>query len=60
MEGKEESNKLPVKGADTNNNETQVFLGEPAEDGTKELKDKTIGGEAKEVSDKLPVEGPVS
>ncbi len=58
MEAKEESEKLPVEGANTNNKETRVFLGEPAEDGIKELEDKTIGVEEKEVGDKLPVEGP--
>ncbi len=58
MEAKEESNKLPVEGANANNNEAKVFLGKPAEDGTKELEDKAMGVEAKEVSDKLPVEGP--
>ncbi len=47
-----------MEGANPNNNETRVFLGEPLEDGTKELEDKAIGVEAKEVSDKLPVEGP--
>jgi hypothetical protein len=58
VEAKEESNELPVEGADTNNNETRVFLGKPAEDGTKELEGKAIGVEAKEVSDKMPVKGP--
>ncbi len=58
MEAKEESNKLLVEGANTNNNEARVFLGKPAEDGTKELEDKGIGVEAKEVSDEMPVEGP--
>ncbi len=58
MEAKEESNELPVEGADTNNNETWVFLGKPAEVGTKESEDKAIAMEAKEVRDKLPVEGP--
>ena len=58
MEAKEENNKLPVEGANTNNNKTWVFLGKPAEDGTEEFEDKAIGVEAKEVSDKLPVEGP--
>jgi hypothetical protein len=54
---KEESGKLPVEGANTNNNEPRVILGKPAEDdGTKELEDKAIGVEAKEVSDKLLVE----
>ncbi len=47
-----------MEGANTNNNETRVFLGKPVEDGTKELEDKVIGVEAKEVSNKLPVEGP--
>ncbi len=56
MEAKEGSDKLLVEGADTNNNKTQVFLGKPVEDGTKELEDKAIGVKAKEVSDKLPVE----
>ncbi len=51
MEAKEESNKLPVEGANTNNNKTWVFLGKPVEYGTKELEDKVIGVEAKEVSD---------
>ncbi len=58
MEAKEESNKLPVQAADTNDNKTLVFLGKPAEDGTEELEDKAIGAEAKEVSDKLQEEGP--
>jgi hypothetical protein len=58
VEAKEESDKLPGEGANTNNNETQAFLGKPEEDGTKELEDKTIGVDTKEVSDKLPVEGP--
>jgi hypothetical protein len=58
VEAKEESNKLPVEGANTHNNKTRVFLGKPAEDGTQELEDKAIGVEAKEVSDKLLVEGP--
>jgi hypothetical protein len=35
VEAKEESNKFSVEGAGTNNNETQIFLGKPAEDGTK-------------------------
>ncbi len=58
MEAKEESIKLTVEGANTNNNKTWVFLGKPAEDGTKELEDKAISVEAKEVCDKLWVEGP--
>jgi hypothetical protein len=58
VEAEEESNKLPVEGANTNDNETWVFLGKPAEDGTKELEDKAKGVKAKEVSNNLPVEGP--
>jgi hypothetical protein len=58
VEVKGESNKLPVETADINNNETWVFLGKPAEDGTKKLEDRAIGVEAKEVRDKLLVEGP--
>ncbi len=46
-----------MEGADTNNNKTMVFLGKTAEDGTKELENKAVGVEAKEVSDKLPAEG---
>jgi hypothetical protein len=47
-----------VEGANTNNYKTQVFHGKPVEDGTKESEEGAIGGEAKELSNKLLVEGP--
>jgi SAM-dependent methyltransferase len=47
-----------VEGAEANEDETPVSLGEPAEDVRKESEEWAIGVEAKEISDEVPVEGP--